>query len=300
MKKNWCNKIALFNALRIAVASAAIFLFAVIITMSFGNQNTSLNGNNLHIRMVGTAFIQGKVVTLLEDSRNGIEGFFEVGDEVAGYQIADISNDGVVLDGNGQEYYIKIFATVDIPVISSKNKYVSNAEEADSPKILSEKSEILTDFTYEIVRTKEELLKDEPQRKIAQMELDIPLKGNLSSGFGWRKHPMGGGKEFHKGWDICAKSGTPIRAAADGVVSLSRYYGDLGYTIFINHKGTYQTHYGHLSKLLVKKGQVVQKGEIIGLVGSTGMSTGPHLHFEIYKGKKLISPDVFFKSSDLK
>ncbi|MFV1921633.1 MAG: M23 family metallopeptidase [Methylotenera sp.] len=102
-----------------------------------------------------------------------------------------------------------------------------------------------------------------------------------SSSYGWRIDPFNGTKAFHEGLDFTANTGTPIRAAADGIVSTATRTAAYGNLIKLNHGAGLETRYAHASKLLVKKGERVVKGQTIALVGSTGRSTGPHLHYEI-------------------
>lgn len=109
-----------------------------------------------------------------------------------------------------------------------------------------------------------------------------PIEGGwISSKFGFRKSPFTGKREFHSGLDIANHEGTPVLATADGVVSYTGYKGLLGKSIFISHGFGIRTRYGHLSQFHVEKGQKVKRGDIIGEVGSTGRSTGPHLHYEV-------------------
>lgn len=109
-----------------------------------------------------------------------------------------------------------------------------------------------------------------------------PVEGGyVSSSFGYRTSPFTGRKEFHKGLDIAAKEGTPIFAAADGVVSFAGKKGLMGNIIVIDHGYGFVTRYGHAQKLLKKHGEKVKRGEVIAHVGDTGRSTGPHLHYEV-------------------
>jgi murein DD-endopeptidase MepM/ murein hydrolase activator NlpD len=117
-----------------------------------------------------------------------------------------------------------------------------------------------------------------------------PVTGTITSPFGWRSNPFGGGPEFHQGLDIAAPSGTPVTAAAAGTVIMAQWYGGYGNYILIDHGGGYSTGYGHLSAIYVSSGQVVQRGQAIGAVGSTGQSTGPHLHFEVRIAGKPVDP----------
>lgn len=109
-----------------------------------------------------------------------------------------------------------------------------------------------------------------------------PVEGaRMTSGFGLRAHPVLGGLRRHEGIDLAAPTGTPVYATADGVVGHADWYSSYGLFISINHGASMETRYGHLSRLAVTAGDNVKKGELIGYVGSTGRSTGPHLHYEV-------------------
>ncbi|MGC1379461.1 MAG: peptidoglycan DD-metalloendopeptidase family protein [Candidatus Baltobacteraceae bacterium] len=117
-----------------------------------------------------------------------------------------------------------------------------------------------------------------------------PVTGTITSPFGWRSNPFGGSPEFHQGLDIAAPTGTTVTAAAGGTVIMAQWYGGYGNYILIDHGGGYSTGYGHLSAIFVANGQSVQRGQAIGAVGSTGQSTGPHLHFEVRINGKPVDP----------
>lgn len=113
----------------------------------------------------------------------------------------------------------------------------------------------------------------------------------LSSPYGWRNSPFNTGKRsFHGGIDMAISQGTPIYAAMDGVVSATGYNATYGNYVIVTHHSGYKTLYGHMSKILCKKGNFVYTTTKIGLVGSTGQSTGPHLHFTVYKNGKTVNP----------
>lgn len=117
-----------------------------------------------------------------------------------------------------------------------------------------------------------------------------PVTGTITSPFGWRTNPLGGGPEFHQGLDIAAPMGTAVTAAAAGTVIMAQWYGGYGNYVLIDHGGGYSTGYGHLSAMYVSSGQSVARGQAIGAVGSTGQSTGPHLHFEVRIAGKPVDP----------
>ncbi|ALF54217.1 peptidase M23 [Nostoc piscinale CENA21] len=108
----------------------------------------------------------------------------------------------------------------------------------------------------------------------------LSIPATITSLFGWRIHPITGNRRFHAGTDLGAPMGTPILAAAKGQVETAGWVGGYGLTVILNHNSTQQTLYGHMSEIFVQPGQQVEAGMVIGRVGSTGNSTGPHLHFE--------------------
>ena len=108
-----------------------------------------------------------------------------------------------------------------------------------------------------------------------------PVSGPVTSQFGWRLHPVSGGEDFHKGVDIAAAEGTSILAALPGVVEETGYNDSYGNFVVLRHSDNLRTTYNHCSEILVQEGQQMARGDRIALVGSTGISTGPHLHFEV-------------------
>ena len=117
-----------------------------------------------------------------------------------------------------------------------------------------------------------------------------PVRGLMNSGFGSRIDPFTGAGAFHPGLDISTRRHEPVLATAAGVVVRSGWAGDYGKLVEIAHGTGYATLYGHLDSILVQEGQRVRRGERVGLVGSTGRSTGPHLHYEIRRGDRTLNP----------
>lgn len=118
----------------------------------------------------------------------------------------------------------------------------------------------------------------------------------LTSSFGMRDHPILGGRRAHKGVDLAAPVGTPIYATADGTVSRASWFAGYGLFISLEHGADMQTRYGHMSRLNVAEGQHVRKGDVIGFVGSTGNSTGPHLHYEVRIDGAAVNPIPYMQS----
>ncbi len=121
-------------------------------------------------------------------------------------------------------------------------------------------------------------------------DLTYPLSGTVSSFFGERKHPISGEEDFHEGIDIAAAEGTAVHAAADGVVTFSGWDGAYGYRVALQHSKDFSTSYAHCSRIIAKEGDVIRRGERIALCGSTGQSTGPHVHFSCELGGVNVDP----------
>ncbi len=120
-----------------------------------------------------------------------------------------------------------------------------------------------------------------------------PCAGRVTSDYGFRIHPVAGYGSIHEGTDIAAPSGTSVRATAGGIVEKCERAGHYGNLIVIRHGEDLRTYYGHLRRILVREGQAVKRNEVVGHVGQTGMATGPHLHYEVRRGKTPQNPDSY-------
>jgi murein DD-endopeptidase MepM/ murein hydrolase activator NlpD len=130
--------------------------------------------------------------------------------------------------------------------------------------------------------------------------LTRPVSGRQTSGFGMRFHPLLGYNRFHKGIDFGGGYGAPIYAVSDGIATFVGRHGGHGNYVQLRHNGSMATGYAHMSRFAVRSGQSVRQGQVIGYVGSTGLSTGPHLHFEVYRNGQAINPrTVNFVSTSL-
>jgi murein DD-endopeptidase MepM/ murein hydrolase activator NlpD len=138
---------------------------------------------------------------------------------------------------------------------------------------------------YEGLKSQRNLLSSTPSIR--------PTEGWLSSGFGYRVSPFTGLREFHKGLDFAGRKGTKIIAPADGVVSFTGRNGSYGKMIKIDHGHGIITRYGHLQKALKKRGEAVKRGDVIALMGNTGHSTGPHLHYEVLLNGLPVNPKKY-------
>jgi murein DD-endopeptidase MepM/ murein hydrolase activator NlpD len=131
---------------------------------------------------------------------------------------------------------------------------------------------------------------EERLRWVSSVPAIVPTRGLLTSGFGPRRDPMSGRRTFHQGLDIAAPPGKAVRATADGLVVRAARMSGLGNAVYLSHGFGLTTRYGHMSRLAVKPGQRVQRGDIIGYVGNTGRSTGYHLHYEVHKDGEPVNP----------
>jgi murein DD-endopeptidase MepM/ murein hydrolase activator NlpD len=147
------------------------------------------------------------------------------------------------------------------------------------------------DQLFELARRKEELLRSMP----AIMPIKVNDPDQIASGFGYRVHPVFKTERFHAGVDFTAPVGTPIYATGNGVVERAdRESGGYGNCVQIRHGFGFLTLYAHMSKMLVVPGQKVKRGQVIGLLGNTGLSTGPHCHYEVHRNGEPVNPLAYF------
>ncbi|MCX7717995.1 MAG: M23 family metallopeptidase [Candidatus Sumerlaeaceae bacterium] len=277
----------------------------------------------LDVRIVGTASFRGRQTALIEDRNAQSDAFYRVGDLVYGYRITAIGTDGVELMKGDQKYFLPFEASPAKPAVASAppappSPDSSNALVTPNTYISTSPGPVAFNFYTEVPKTTQwDLYTERQTRRAAGRREERPIPApataiaaagaggrfvfplasfkRLSSGFGYRKHPLGGGTKMHKGIDLSARTGTKIFAADSGRVTFSGWKGGYGYCVIIDHHNGYQTLYGHCSKLLVDVGDNVRRGEYIAAVGSTGASTGPHLHFEVHRNGTPVNPVQYFK-----
>ncbi len=185
--------------------------------------------------------------------------------------------------------------------LSSINKHLHEVEEIVG--IGPDVNATFISRVNEVVKVQQDIVKDAQKEKITAIQKTLllnsipngkPLKyKRVSSNFGYRIHPVTKKKSFHAGLDLPAKHGTPIYAPASGVVMMAKKKGAYGNFLLLTHSYGFKTAYGHLSRFAVKNGDFVNKGQKIAYVGSTGRSTGPHLHYEIRYLTKWLDPKIF-------
>nr|PZN37257.1 MAG: hypothetical protein DIU70_12990 [Bacillota bacterium] len=126
---------------------------------------------------------------------------------------------------------------------------------------------------------------------LAHRPRGLPVPGEITSDYGWRRSPISGRRHWHGGIDIAANYGDPVRATADGVVVFAGWLqGGYGWTVKIDHGYGFQTLYAHNQRLLVRVGDRVRRGDVIARVGSSGASTGPHVHYEVHLWGQRVNP----------
>lgn len=131
-------------------------------------------------------------------------------------------------------------------------------------------------------------------RETVSIPTGMPVEGvRMSSGYGMRNHPVLRKRKAHNGVDLAGARGTPVYATADGTVDMAQYYSSYGNYVQIDHGGDLETRYAHLSSYTVAPGERVEKGQLIGYIGSTGRSTGPHLHYEIRVAGVAVDPTPY-------
>ena len=183
---------------------------------------------------------------------------------------------------------------------SMKYKKYENIEYGDLVIEISKKIELIEkklasqsksfDEVFDLTKEKQKMIKSIPSiQPVSNRDLT-----RIASGFGLRMHPIYKIIKMHKGMDFTAPIGTEIYATGDGIVEKVGWVGGYGRTIMINHGFGYKTRYAHCSKYNCRKGQKVKRGDLIGFVGNTGQSSGPHLHYEVFKNNRQINPVNFF------
>ena len=182
-----------------------------------------------------------------------------------------------------------------VPKAEDMKANTVNTQDAGSVDMAELKSQIQK--SVETVGSIKEFLKRQTNLYFATPK-DWPVVGRISSGYGMREDPRSGKPEFHTGLDIGAGAGTPVRATADGIVSFAKWSAGSGNLVVVEHGFGYSTFYAHNSSIKVVVGQKAKRGEVISLVGSTGNTTGPHLHYEVWHNGKSVNPISFVREAE--
>ncbi|MFZ3136055.1 MAG: M23 family metallopeptidase [Thermodesulfovibrionales bacterium] len=178
--------------------------------------------------------------------------------------------------------------------LKSREKVLENLDTSDSGSIDMENLKQQIKSTVESVGEIKDYLRIERDIYVDTPK-GSPVVGRISSHYGQREHPRSGEENFHFGIDISSSPGNPVKATADGIVSFSGWSGGSGNLVVLEHGHGFSTFYAHNRSIPVKVAKKVKRGDIIGYVGSTGYSTGPHVHYEIWKDGKPINPVNYLK-----
>jgi murein DD-endopeptidase MepM/ murein hydrolase activator NlpD len=178
--------------------------------------------------------------------------------------------------------------------LHSKEKILENLDTSDSGSIDMEDLKKQIRITMESVGEIKDYLSEQRDVYVATPR-GWPVDGHITSPYGPREHPMTGAKEFHGGVDIAAEPGRPVTATAEGIVSFAGWSGANGNLVVIEHGFGFSTFYAHNKKVAVKTGQRVKRGDVIGYIGSTGSSTGPHVHYEVWRDGRSTNPKVYLE-----
>ena len=203
----------------------------------------------------------------------------------------------VVNQTNEQLASLEIFANEVSVAYGIKEKLEGPSDIASEGKLVPTFSESLDEYNY--LRSSNLSRSSYARRWHLNTKPSIwPVDGPLMSSFGQRSDPFSGEGALHKGVDISAPIGTPVRCAADGIVTFADRSGGYGRLIVIDHGNGYETYYAHLSRIDVIEGQEIRQGEFIGAVGATGRVTGPNLHYEVRVGKTPVNPYRFLMATN--
>ena len=213
------------------------------------------------------------------------------------------------LENRDNQVYRSIFAANPLPdsarvKLIEQKKEVEKIEAMNDEKLGNELTQTLNNlsariaFQFDSYAEVEKLIKNQ-EEKLASLPAIQPVSNRdlnrIASGFGMRIDPVYGTPKMHKGLDFTAQQGTPIYATGNGIVAAAGYRGDgYGNHVEINHGYGYETLYGHMVKIKVRYGQRIKRGEVIGWVGNTGKSTGPHCHYEVHINGQEVDPVYFF------
>lgn len=200
-------------------------------------------------------------------------------------QFADLKSTIVALK-KAEHEFVKLFS------LKSKEEVLKNLDASDSGSV------DLQDLKQQIKATMETVgeIRDYLSKQhdlYRSTPRGWPVEGRITSSFGRREHPKSGDHEFHSGVDIAAPPGSPVRATADGIVSFSGWSGGSGNLVVIEHGFRFSTFYAHNKMVSVKVGEKVKRGDIIGYVGSTGNTTGPHVHYEVWREGRSVDPNGY-------
>ena len=278
--RNYKSKLALYFSLAVAIFSFVIFggyYFISSITNSQKNLR-SLKLENRELRdNLDRVMVQFKALNTTLDSLSNVNNQLRIA-----ANLQPISNDENRLGIGGGSF-------------DNSLDFLSNPSEDKLKEVLSFVDAVSRKVAFEKEQYVEISNKlKENQKLYAAIPAIKPCNGTISDGFGMRLHPILHIRRMHEGIDFIADEGTSVYATGNGVVDFVGYRGGFGLAVEIDHGFGYRTIYAHLSKTVVKEGQKVNRGQEIAKTGDSGLSTGPHLHYEVHHDGVALNPDQFF------
>ncbi len=214
----------------------------------------------------------------------------------------------MLLSSNNLLFSFALFASLLLTpslILGQEKKIVDSNQSNATPKttegLLASTEEMIEQLIRQIDLQKENTVENgeltenpNPTSFISSIPNIKPVGGSITSSFGVRMHPIYHLPPFHAGIDFAVPEGTKVHSTGDGIVAFSGYDKGFGQKVTINHGYGYKTVYAHLSKSLVRQGQKISRGDIIALSGNTGVSTGPHVHYEVHKNNVIVNPTAYF------
>jgi murein DD-endopeptidase MepM/ murein hydrolase activator NlpD len=283
------------NPLKINVSFVFICIFVIswtaltawsgyLVTRHFDYVKTKVDNKIMHVRLLLFA-------NQLEKSKNIFEKI-QGNDEKIRLLLAMGTKKSILEEGLGQNF------GKGGPTLTQSNAFaaiLSGSLNKVKYSEISHETDALCEQYKFMCRSYEEIISHIHKQKLLFVTTPSgwPCRGHISSGYGFRVHPIFRRKEFHSGIDIANTSNTSILSTAAGEVVFSGLMSGYGNVIVISHGQDYRTIYAHLSKRLVNKGTYVSRGNIIAKMGSTGISTGPHLHYEVHFRKNIVNPKLY-------
>ena len=281
---------------RLAKSAAVIAVCALLALISVGQASAQVLREGMRGEAVRA--LQERLVYLGHDLQ--VDGIFGKQTEAAVIQVQElvgIAPDGIV--GRETEAALRMLEESVITYIVQRGDTLSNIAFAYGTTVNQLMRRNKLDNPHQLYVGQRLLIPNLSQvsstgpRRTPRIQFSWPVQGKISSGYGWRTHPIVRVRHFHAGVDIAASRGTPVKAAAPGKVVSAGSMGAFGLAVVIDHGNGYSSWYGHCSKLLVRVGETVKGGQQIALVGSTGRATGPHLDFRIKIGEYPVNPLEF-------
>lgn len=299
-------KLNSFSTYLIVVAFLALNVFISITSVIYYNKTQALDSENTYLSTElvtnldvistlesKTSLQDSEIIDLINENENVLDYLNTRIGEVNELYIEMSNVISTFNDENDSDISVPVSRSLDRTSIQAISTYTN----VDAPDAAMDLEEIKNqDELSQVVYT----MKSESSTLISEIEIEkefldclpdhLPVEGRISSGFGYRRHPITGLRSFHYGIDLTANRGVPVEAAGSGIVVFSGWSGGFGKVIIISHGYGYETVYAHNNKLFVEVGDVIEKGEVISEVGNTGNSTGPHLHFEIRVDGEAVDP----------